>query len=68
MVDNSGSAFPSQFKHAREEGEIMPGLSRREWFAGVALQGLLSNEGWSVNIENTAYAIADDMLRAGETK
>lgn len=47
-----------------------PGMSLRDWFAGKALQGVLSNpaltKGWSpekfASIEENCWAIADAML------
>jgi len=46
------------------------GISRREYFAAKAMQGLLSDPGWrqDMDFEETAYAAykqADAMLKAG---
>ncbi len=39
------------------------GLSKREWLAGMALQGLLAKEDWSKHdITQTALIFADEML------
>lgn len=63
-----GSAFP------RKDGELHKGMTLRDYFAGQALQGLLSSIGeWSSGTPNLpfadrvaedAYWIADSMLEA----
>jgi hypothetical protein len=47
------------------------GITRREYFAAKAMQGLLSDPGWrhDMDFEDTAHAAykqADAMLKAGE--
>ena len=74
MRNDGGPAFPEQVLMSAD-GELQcsaaygfsPGMSLRDWFAGVALQGLLSDP----TLENTvddyaesAYSLADAMLRA----
>jgi len=67
-IDSGGNAFP----HCEWVGDVHThrvGMSLREWYAGVALQGLLSNP--SINFERSslsacAFSFADKMLRAGE--
>ena len=73
-LDNSGAAFP----HPTEPG-YWPGLTLRDWFAGMALQGLLSNPdikhggdvricGALVPFDRAAWIFADAMLKAREVK
>jgi hypothetical protein len=49
----------------------MTGITRREYFAAKAMQGLLADPGWrhDMDFEDTAHAAykqADAMLKAGE--
>jgi len=68
---NNPAAFPSVFDHER-------GMTLRDYFAARALQGLLANpklqakilaEGGCVSgwIETSAWAFADEMLKARES-
>ena len=43
-IDDGGPAFPCQPKNGQGYpcGEMLPGMSLRDWFAGMALQGLLT--------------------------
>lgn len=81
-----GHAFPTQSWDYDGGGQVLtyqePGMSLRDWFAGLALQGLLANSGGPVQRHNergwdfvncelkevayTAYAVADAMLKARE--
>jgi len=59
--DESGTAFPASVPGM---SCTTAGLSKREWFAGMALTGLISQ----VNMPNELYAkmavsIADEMLK-----
>ena len=65
---DGGPAFPS------ETGlDFHCGMSKRDWFAGLALQGLLACQGEHMGIFGTdritpskmAYEYADAMLKAG---
>lgn len=75
-MDNSGSAFPSH-EHFFSGNKVITGkpyggLTKREYFAGIALQGILiSNNTYPIysslctslaDIVKTSYALADDML------
>lgn len=79
-IDSGGNAFP----HCEWVGDVHThrvGMSLREWYAGVALQGYLSNptsfgppvpESDKYNPRlvadvsaNFAYMLADAMIRAG---
>ena len=70
-IDSGGPAFPS------EQGETSKGwnqtyksgMSKREWFAGMALQGLLANPSTilkQADIPELSFEYADAMIRAGK--
>ena len=67
--EDGGAAFPVAHSYL-----IQPGMSLRDYFAGKAMEGMLANpklqeqilkagQSW---IEESAYAVADAMLRARE--
>jgi hypothetical protein len=75
-IDGGGSAFP--VTPTDNSGQIGPteyGLTKREWYAGMALQGLITgcyvgdNAGFTVqgNVV-AAYEYADAMIRAGKVQ
>jgi hypothetical protein len=81
VIDDGGPAFPvpdgtryvKEHFNGHGESEVLSrvsakGLSIRDWFAGMAMQGLLSNSGehygYQEGLERTAYQIADAMLEA----
>lgn len=70
IKDNGGPAFPEQFV---ADGVLMAshsGMSIRDWFAGMALQGIISGdqdfatEGYpsALDVTHMAYKYADAML------
>ena len=71
MTTDGGPAFPVPSNVIRLEGTttLLSGMSLRDWFAGMALQGLLANgkpivlEGVEIPYNEAAYAIACDMIR-----
>lgn len=83
--NDGGPAFPVP-EIFTEDGDIVPvgssGLSLRDWFAGMALNGMAANESWSgafatpedteypenylPEVARVAYAAADAMLKARE--
>ena len=88
MKDTSGSAFPNEtpveFLQVKGKPKTLQpikwkfqgGLTKREWFAGMALQGILAG-GYGVvvnketsmahdNIAIGSYMYADAMLEAGK--
>lgn len=76
---NGGPAFPSDERFYGSDGTVIQkiehrGMSLRDWFAGMALQGLLlTHDGRMVTkvsetLPATAYVIADTMLKARETR
>ncbi len=76
MIFNGGPAFPNPgtyYIKNNEPMEIRPpfnGMSMRNWFAGMALQGLVGSvraEGLSTSeVVAIAYEYADDMLKRGK--
>jgi hypothetical protein len=65
IMDKIEQAFPNP--HRTDQ----TGITRREYFAAKAMQGLLADPGWrqDMDFEDTAHAAykqADAMLKAGE--
>ena len=65
-IDSGGAAFP--MSHEQKQTGVW-GLTKREYFAAMALQGMLANP--SINIAksdlcNGAFNFADKMIRAGK--
>lgn len=72
-ASNGGPAFP----HV-EGGAFLfdcqehPGMTLRDWFAGMALQGMLAGTGWNAvctshsQASSYAYAFANAMLKQRE--
>jgi hypothetical protein len=67
QIDDGGTAFPSsQYGFVAPDGHTT-GMSLRDWFAGMALQGpLLSDKIWTSYefAAHEAYAMADAMIEA----
>lgn len=44
------------------------GITKREWFAGLAMQGIIANDGPLpiTELSILSYKIADEMLKGGE--
>ncbi len=72
-TNTGGPAFPA---HHFDLAEGEHGMTLRDWFAGKAMQGMLANpklqeqilkagQSW---IEESAWAVADAMLRGREQK
>ena len=65
---DGGHAFPGLYPG--ETGPIWSdGLSKREYFAGMALQGLLANPSTilkQADIPELSFEYADAMIRAGK--
>lgn len=59
---DGGPAFPIEMTGT----PYAPGMSLRDWFAGQALAGIMTNPvgGEQISVANKAYRIADAMLAA----
>ncbi len=57
-----------EFLAERDRLEFTPGMTLRDWFAGLAMQGLLTHddEGLIPETARDAYRYADAMLKARE--
>jgi hypothetical protein len=64
---NNTPAFPTPLQH-NDWREDYPGMTLRDYFAAKAMQALIDNDGLFVVIPAQAYAIADVMMKARETK
>lgn len=64
-IDSGGPAFPMSYEQ-KQTG--VWGLTKREWFAGMALQSLVKFGGdvFQDEIAKWAYVYADAMIRAGK--
>ena len=65
-VKNGGEAFPLQI-HVSPGSEIQNGMFLRDWFAGMAVQGILANSEFTCGKDDVAmyaYQYADAMLEA----
>lgn len=89
-IDSGGNAFPAQvgfysvpLDHincdcVKRIGErILPGMTKREWYAGMALGAVYTSymeysekhgmdENWRDGIAGDAFKMADSMIRAGK--
>lgn len=73
-VDDGGPAFP-RTQELWEGSKVVEGMSLRAWFAGMALQGLLSGNNPSLNafdpmdtVVEVALEYADAMVSALKEK
>ncbi len=69
-ADNSERAFACSTTCPDQGPLIQQGLSKREWFAGMSLMGMVSQPygdgpGIEENFAISAYLMADAMLKAG---
>ena len=65
-LDDGGPAFPLTINNGPDKFSIcLPGMTLRDWFAGQALSGVISNLEDGVrddDIVNACYLMADAML------
>ncbi len=60
---DGGQAFPLDVHDTEGPGFYNTGMSLRDWFAGMALQGMASyTNRQATGVAATAYAIADAMI------
>lgn len=66
-INDGGLAFPFKCQGPTTGPEIYYGMSLRDWFAGMALQGLLAADQpceWNLEkVAGYAYKMADAMLK-----
>ena len=72
--NDGGSAFPAPDDYGADGSAIygpvnLTGMSLRDWFAGMAMKGLITDDGyasphWPSNLVEDAYKTADAMLKA----
>lgn len=63
-IDSGGFVFP-----VTEDAAMFPGLTKREYFAAMALQGLIVKLDFETNLDTyveDSYKFADAMIRAGK--
>jgi len=73
-INDGGPAFPRAAGHSGTPGFVtqgQPGMSMRDWFAGMALQAVLhdycdSNSKYAELATKECYLFADAMLKARE--
>ncbi len=72
FIDDGGSAFPYGFINERGGQTIVMGMTRRDWLAGMAMQGLLAHKALDVLSTHdklwaaAMYGIADIMIEASK--
>ena len=77
MKNDGGPAFPIRFRYEKSDGSIVTheadGMSLRQWYAGMALQGLLAESAhpqsagsWKQagSFAANAFELADAMIAA----
>ena len=69
-IDSGGTIFPTKGWSSNDGLWVnFVGLTKREWFAGMALQGALSRGVEGVEVERIAsdsFLMADAMVQAGK--
>ena len=71
--DTSGPAFPHTFDMVNG-GNQRGGMSLRQWYAGMAMQGILKRRdagvvgvnNYECSVAQNCFQIADAMIEAGE--
>ena len=70
---DGGPAFPYSIHEDMNLSEVCRGITKRDWFAAMAMNGIFSNpetvrhgQDSPSNVCQIAYEIADEMLKARE--
>lgn len=65
--NTGGPAFPTSDWDENDRAYKMHGMTLRDYFAAMAMQGIQSRVNWSIEaIADLAYKQADEMLKARE--
>lgn len=70
-MNNNEPAFPTLEQNGNSSWNTYEGLTKREWFAGMALMGYVSKNGLSFNDQSVAigcYTVADAMIVESKKK
>ncbi len=63
------SAFPTVFTTTDNKTHIQLGMTLRDWFAGLAMQGMAGDPELSLDkIPKWSYSLADAMLKARDSQ
>lgn len=68
QVNDGGAAFPRSSQGVAGDVDVAKGMTLRDWFAGMALQGLLAGGSRLSDAPRWAYTAADAMISAREAK
>lgn len=65
-INNGGPAFPWSESHPQYGTRGEPGMSLRDWFAGMAMSGFAADPAMTKfeDVVHNAYKLADAMLKA----
>ena len=63
-INDGGQAFPRSYLNG---ATALPGMSLRDWFAGQAMNLLLTNDYDWRDLARDAYAVADFMITERDT-
>lgn len=66
MTDQPAFPLPAMRLEDGRGYPAQPGLTKREWFAGMALQGQLATGEAALLVVKCAYSIADSMIAASK--
>jgi len=59
----------SEIRKGQRYSVVIEGLTKREYFAGLAMQALMADSEWDIPVSrvgNVAVAVADELLKALE--
>jgi hypothetical protein len=76
-ANDGGLAFPSGERYTRTDlmgnqtsnskGPLHKGMTLRQWYAGLAMQGMLAaNPDWDESVVEWAFKLADAMVACGQ--
>ena len=58
-IDDGGAAFPSLREYTTADGWVSraDGMSLRDWYAGMALQGMMSRDDFTIDIDKEVHGL-----------